>query len=97
VLLKLEQDESAALELVHDPRTARDDRSALSHVAVQVDALDDTIAVLRAAGFPPGPVERPGGEAGPRTAWALDPGGHRLELTEWPTGHTAGITAADFD
>lgn len=96
VLLKLDEDEFAAIELVLDPGASPDDGSALSHLAVQVDVLDDALTALRAAGFAPGPVERPGGEAGPRTAWALDPDGHRLELTEWPPGHPAGLTAADF-
>jgi lactoylglutathione lyase len=96
VLLKLDQDEFAAIELVVDPGARRDDGSALSHLAVQVDSLDEAVAALAAAGFDPGPVRRPGGEAGPRTAWAADPDGHRIELTEWPPGHAAGIGTADF-
>jgi lactoylglutathione lyase len=94
-LLKLPDDEFAALELVDDPRR-RPTGSGLSHLAVQVDSLAEAIDSLRAAGFEPGGVELPGGADGPRTSWATDPDGNRIELTEWPEGHPLGLTAADF-
>lgn len=30
------------------------------------------------------------------TAWLTDPDGYRIELVQWPPGHPAGMTAADF-
>jgi lactoylglutathione lyase len=32
----------------------------------------------------------------PGTTWLTDPDGYRTELVEWPAGHAAGITDADF-
>lgn len=97
-LLKLAQDEFVALELVDDrQRRPVDVGTGLSHLAIQVDSIDDTVAALRAAGFEPGEIQLPGGAAGPRTSWVADPDGYRIELTQWPEGHPFGITAADFD
>jgi hypothetical protein len=31
-----------------------------------------------------------------RTSWLIDPDGYRIELVQWPPGHPAGMTAADF-
>jgi lactoylglutathione lyase len=96
-LLQLADDEFAALELVHDPTgPAVDVGTGLSHLAVQVESVDGAIAALRAAGFSPSDVQHPGGAAGPRTSWAVDPDGYRIELTEWPAGHAAGVGPADF-
>jgi len=41
-------------------------------------------------------VEHPGGPDGPAVGWLTDPDGYRIELVEWPPGHSDGITAADF-
>lgn len=30
------------------------------------------------------------------TMWLTDPDGYRIELVQWPVGHAAGMTAADF-
>ncbi|WP_281365082.1 VOC family protein [Phytohabitans houttuyneae] len=30
------------------------------------------------------------------SSWLTDPDGHRIELVQWPAGHPAGMTAADF-
>jgi hypothetical protein len=37
-------------------------------------------------------------EPGPRirTSWLTGPHGYRIELVQWPPGHAAGMTAADF-
>ncbi|WP_375387234.1 VOC family protein [uncultured Amnibacterium sp.] len=96
-LLRLPDDEFAALELVHDPSgRAFEVGRGLTHLAVQVDSIDAAVAALSAAGASPSAVQRPGGPDGPRTSWAADPDGHRIELTEWPAGHAAGLGPSDF-
>lgn len=96
-LIKLPGDEFAALELVQDPHHMPVEVGrGLSHLAIQVDSVEGVRAALSAAGFESAEVEHPGGEAGPQTSWVTDPDGYRLELTEWPSGHPAGLTAADF-
>lgn len=96
-LLRLGGDEFVSLELVEagGTPTVRGD-AGFSHLAVQVDVLQDTIAGLRAAGFEAGPIQHPGGLDGPKTSWVSDPDGYRIELTEWPEGHPLGITEADL-
>lgn len=96
-MLKLPSDEVVSLELVHRPADgAVDVGSGLSHLAIQVDDLTTTLEALSQAGLRPGPVERPGGPDGPQTAWLTDPDGYRIELVQWPPGHSYGLTAADF-
>lgn len=96
-MLKLPNDEMVALELVHRPTDKPVEiGTGFSHLAVQVDDLARTIAALSSAGLSPGPIERPGGADGPQTSWLTDPDGYRVELVQWPPGHAAGITAADF-
>ena len=34
------------------------------------------------AGLTPGPVQRPGGMAGPHISWLTDPDGYRIELVQ---------------
>jgi lactoylglutathione lyase len=96
-MLKLPDDEVVALELVHRPADGPVFvGTGFSHVAVQVDNLSSTLESLSRAGLQPGPTEHPGGPAGPKTSWLKDPDGYRLELVQWPPGHSHGITAADF-
>lgn len=92
-MLKLPADEFVSLELVHQPT---DGGTGLSHIAVQVDDLAATVESLSQAGLRPGPIEEPGGTGGPRTSFLTDPDGHRIELVQWPAGHPAGLTAADW-
>jgi lactoylglutathione lyase len=84
------------LELVHRPDGGPTDPNALDHLAVQVDDVEATVRRLASAGLDPGPVERPGGADGPRTAWLTDPDGYRIELVQWPDGHGAAMTEHDF-
>jgi lactoylglutathione lyase len=96
-MLKFPSEEVVTLELVHRPADGPvDNGSGFSHLAVQVDNLNATFDALSQAGLSPGPVERPGGLDGPQTSWLTDPDGYRIELVEWPPGHAAGITPADF-
>ncbi|MFJ4809635.1 VOC family protein [Streptomyces longwoodensis] len=97
VVLKFPEETAASLELVHRPADGPVDvGSGVDHLAIQVDGLAGTLEALAEAGLDPGPVQRPGGPAGPRTAWLTDPDGYRIELVEWPAGHADGMTAADF-
>lgn len=97
VLLKFPEEPAVSLELVHRPAAGQVEvGTGFDHLAIQVDALADTVARLTDAGLAPGPVEHPGGPDGPKTAWLTDPDGYRVELVEWPPGHADGITPADF-
>lgn len=82
--------------LVHRPGAGPVDVGGFDHLAIQVDDLTSTLQTLTRSGLAPGPIQSPGGPAGPRTAWLEDPDGYRIELVEWPPGHPFGITAADF-
>ncbi len=93
-LLQLPDDPFVSLELVHDPARPVTDTSAVNHLVVQTEDLDATIAALAARGV----EAEPAADLGPgmRTSWLTDPDGYRIELVQWPPGHPAGITAADW-
>jgi lactoylglutathione lyase len=89
--------EVVTLELVSDPRLdPREIGDGFSHLAVQVDDLAATLADLTRQGIAVDGPHRPGGEAGPTTAFVHDPDGYRIELVQWPPGHPDGLTRADF-
>lgn len=98
IMLHFPGEQVVSLELVHRPG---DDPvqigTGFSHLGIQVDDLAATIADLTSAGLVPGPIEQPGGPAGPHTSWVSDPDGYRIELVQWPPGHPDGIPVADFD
>lgn len=97
VILKFPDEPAASLELVHRPGDPPVDvGSGFDHLAIQVDGLATTLETLTEAGLRPEPLQYPGGPHGPKTSWLTDPDGYRIELVEWPSGHPAGITAADF-
>lgn len=93
-MLKLPDDPFVSVELVHDPARPVSDISAVNHLVVQVDDIGATVADLAAKGIPADPPTDHG--AGMWTAWLTDPDGYRIELVQWPPGHPAGMTAADF-
>ena len=93
-MLQLPDDPFVSLELVHDPERPVEDVGAVNHLVVQVDDLDATIADLAARGVAAEPPAEPGPRI--RTSWLTDPDGYRIELVQWPPGHPAGMTAADF-
>ena len=96
-MLKLPGDEFVTLELVHDPGGAAvgvDTR--LSHLVIQVDAMDATVAQLAARGIEAEAPASPDGSDDFLTAWLVDPDANRIELVQWPSGHPDGMTAADF-
>ena len=66
-MLKLPGDEFVTIELVHDPGaegigTGR----RLSHLVIQVDAMDDAVRALAARGIEAGPPSSPDGSQMPR-------------------------------
>ena len=98
VMLNLPGDgEVVTLELVSDQNVDSFELgTGFSHIVVQVDNLDSTLADLAAKGLGFDEPELPAGEEGPRTCFVRDPDGYRIELVEWPPGHPDGITRADF-
>jgi lactoylglutathione lyase len=93
-MLQLPDDPFVSLELVHDPARPVQDISAVNHLVIQVNDLDATIADLAAKGITAEQPTEPG--PGLRISWLTDPDGYRIELVQWPPGHPAGMTAADF-
>jgi lactoylglutathione lyase len=98
VMLNLPGDgDEVTLELAYDPNIAAVDiGTGFSHIVVQVDTLDATLADLAAKSVGFDEPQRPAGEHGPKTCFLRDPDGYRIELVEWPPGHPDGLTRADF-
>ena len=96
-MLAWPRDEEVSLELVARPDGGPVVPGGFDHLAIQVDDLEATRRDLAAAGVDVGGVESPGGPDGPLTAEVLDPDGHRLELVQWPAGHSVTMTRGDFD
>ncbi|MHC1559024.1 VOC family protein [Actinomycetospora sp. C-140] len=95
-MLALPGDEFVAVELVHAPGSAPVRGDALSHFVVHVESMDAALAGLAAHGIESEAPTSPDGSADFRTTWITDPDGHRIELVQWPAGHAAGMSAADF-
>jgi lactoylglutathione lyase len=94
-MLKLPGDEFVSVELVHDP-SREGAGAALSHLVVQVESMDATLAGLSARGVDVEVPTSPDGSPDFRTTWIVDPDGNRIELVQWPVGHVDGMTATDF-
>jgi lactoylglutathione lyase len=85
VWLRLPDEASVSLELVHRPADGPVEVRGFEHFAIEVESLTDTVARLTEAGLEPAePVLH--GPDGPKTSWLVDPDGYRLELVEWPPG-----------
>ena len=97
VMLNLPGDgDVVTLELSYDPTLKVQIGNGFSHLAVQVDSLEATLADLANEGVAFEAPQRPGGEDGPQTSFLRDPDGYRIELVQWPAGHPASMTRADF-
>ncbi len=98
VMLNLPDDgEVVTLELVYDPKLdSIEVGTGFSHIVVQVNDLDAILVELREKGVTFDEPQRPAGHNGPKTCFICDPDGYRIELVQWPPGHTDGITRADF-
>ena len=98
LMLNLPDDgDVVTLELIHDPAVDRIDvGNGFSHLVVQKDDLGAALAQLDVDGIEYDGPHRPGGEAGPSTAFLFDPDGYRIELVQWPAGHAKEMTKSDF-
>jgi lactoylglutathione lyase len=96
-MLKLPGDDVVTVELVHDPAAgAVELGTGLSHLVVQVESMEDTVARLAAVGIEAEEPVSPDGSEDFLTSWITDPDGRRIELVQWPAGHAVGLTAADW-
>ena len=69
----------------------------MSHLAIQVDSMDETVKVLREHHVEVGQPRSPDGTAGFLTVTVKDPDGRDIELVQWPAGHAAGLSAKDWE
>src|SRR3712207_5516566 len=95
-MLKLADDEFVTIELVHDLGRGAVEPGGLNHIVIQVDSMHATVADLAARGVEVAAPGSPDGSEDFWTAWITDPDGYRIELVQWPAGHPAGMTEADF-
>jgi lactoylglutathione lyase len=95
-MLKLPGDEFVSLELVHDPDHGRVEAGGFSHLVIQVEGMQATVARLAARGIQTEEPGSPDGSPDFWTAWVIDPDGYRIELVQWPDGHPAGMTRSDL-
>jgi len=96
-MLKLPGDEFVTIELVHDPNgVAGGTDTRLSHLVIQVDAMDATLTELAAHGIDADAPTSPDGSDDVLTTWLVDPDGNRIELVQWPAGHADGMSASDL-
>lgn len=93
-MLQLPDDPFVSLELVHHPDRPVTDAGAVNHLVVQTDDLAALVADLAAKGVTAEPPADLG--EGMWISWLTDPDGYRIELVQWPPGHPAGMSAADF-
>jgi lactoylglutathione lyase len=96
-MLKLPGDEFVSLELVYDPARDRVEPGGLHHLVIKVEAMRETIARLSVGGVETEPPSSPDGSEDFWTAWLTDPDGNRIELVQWPAGHSEGLTSADMN
>jgi lactoylglutathione lyase len=97
-MLKLPDDEFVAIELVSS-KAGRQDvdlGNGMSHLAVQVDSMDEAVNVLREHHVDVGEPRSLDGTAGFLTVTVKDPDGRDIELVQWPPGHAAGLSAEDW-
>ena len=96
-MLKLPGDDFVTVELVHDPaRGEVDPGSGLSHFVIKVESMDATLTELAAHGIDADAPGSPDGSGELLTTLITDPDGNRIELVQWPAGHSDGLTAADW-
>ena len=95
-MLQLPDDDFVSLELVHDPRHGPVDPGGFNHLVIQVESMQQTVAALAPHEVQVDGPHSPDGSQHFLTALVTDPDGYRIELVQWPDGHAAGMTAADF-
>jgi lactoylglutathione lyase len=97
-MLKLPDDEFVTIELVSS-KAGRQDvdlGNGMSHLAVQVDSMDEAVNALRDHRVDVGEPRSPDGTAEFLIVTVKDPDGRDIELVQWPPGHAAGLSAEDW-
>jgi lactoylglutathione lyase len=97
-MLKLPDDQFVTIELVSSTggRQDVDLGNGMSHLAVQVDSMDEAVKVLREHHVKVDEPSSPDGTAEFLTVTVKDPDGRDIELVQWPPGHAAGLSAEDW-
>jgi lactoylglutathione lyase len=95
-MLKLPNDEFVSVELVHNPTAGTMQPGGLNHLVIGVEDMLATVARLAAVGLHAEDPSSPDDSDDFLTTWLTDPDGYRIELVQWPAGHAAGLTSADF-
>jgi catechol 2,3-dioxygenase-like lactoylglutathione lyase family enzyme len=95
-MLRLSRDPFVSLELVHAPGADTPVPGGLNHLVLHVEDMHDAVARLATLGIEAEEPISPSGSEDLWTTWLTDPDGYRIELVQWPPGHSAGLTAADF-
>jgi lactoylglutathione lyase len=97
-MLKLPDDEFVAIELVSSNagRQDVDLGNGMSHLAVQVDSMDEAVNALREHHVDVAEPRSPDGTAEFLIVTVKDPDGRDIELVQWPPGHAAGLSAEDW-
>lgn len=96
-MLKLPGDDFVTVELIHNPaRGEVDPGSGFSYFVIKVESMDATLTELATHGIDADASESPDGSGDLLTTLITDPDGYRIELVQWPAGHSDGLTAADW-
>jgi lactoylglutathione lyase len=95
-MLKLPGDEFVTIELVHQAGSEVPAGTGLSHFVITVDSMATTVADLATHGIDVEGPTSPDESDDFLTAFITDPDGNRIELVQWPAGHAAGMSAADW-
>ena len=98
-MLKLPDDEFVTIELVSSASGGEDVDlgNGMSHLAVQVDSMDEAVKVLREHQVEVEEPKSPDGTPGFLTVTVKDPDGRDIELVHWLPGHAAGLSADDWE
>jgi lactoylglutathione lyase len=97
VMLNLPGDgDVVTLELVYDLNQPLDVGNGFSHLAVQVDDIAATLSRLAEGRVAFSEPDLHGDDEGVKTSFLYDPDGYRIELVQWPAGHSDAMTRADF-
>ncbi|HEX3214982.1 MAG TPA: VOC family protein [Actinomycetota bacterium] len=96
-MLKLPGDDVVTVELIHDPASGKvDPGSGFSYFVIKVESMDATLTELATHGIDADAPGSPDGSGELLTTMITDPDGYRIELVQWPAGHSDGLTAADW-
>ena len=95
-MLKLPDDPFVSLELVHRSRRGRDRPGGPQPPRHPGGGPARDSRSARWLGIEAEEPSSPNGSEDFLTTWITDPDGYRIELVQWPPGHSDGLTRADF-